>query len=70
MAGLVIENVVPGSIAEEMEIEAGDRLLAVNGQPIRDILDYNYFSGDEQVLLEIGKPDGEVWDVEVERDEG
>jgi len=69
MAGLVIENVVPGSIAEEMEIEAGDRLLAVNGQPIRDILDYNYFSGDEQVLLEIGKPDGEVWDVEVERDE-
>lgn len=69
MTGLVIENVVPGSIAEEMEIEAGDRLLAINGHPIRDIIDYNFFSGDEQVLLEIGKSNGEVWDVEVERDE-
>ena len=69
MAGLIIEKVVPGSIAEEMELEAGDLLLAINGSPVRDIIDYNYHSADEQLLLEIQKADGEIWEVEVERDE-
>jgi membrane-associated protease RseP (regulator of RpoE activity) len=30
-SGITIENVEPGSIAAELEIEAGDRLLAING---------------------------------------
>jgi len=39
MAGLLIEKVLAGSIAEEMEIEPGDWLTAVNGHPLRDIID-------------------------------
>lgn len=70
MKGLLIEQVLPGSIAEEMEIEPGDRLLAINGQPVRDIIDYHYYAGDEELILEIAKPDGEVWEVELEREEG
>lgn len=69
MAGLVIEKVVPGSIADEMELEAGDRLLTINGHAVRDIIDYNYFTADEQLLLEVAKGDGEIWEVEIERDE-
>ena len=45
--GITIENVEPGSIAAELEIEAGDRLLAINGQPIRDIIDFGYYSAEE-----------------------
>ena len=40
--GHLIKTVQPGSIAEEMEIEAGDRLLAINGEDVEDIFDYQY----------------------------
>ena len=33
----VVARVKPGSIAEEMEIEKGDAILAVNDKPIEDI---------------------------------
>ena len=39
----LIKSVTPGSIAEEMEIEAGDYLLEVNGTTIVDIFDYVLF---------------------------
>ncbi len=68
MAGLLIEKVVPGSIAEEMEIEPGDRLLSINGHPLADIIDYNYFGAEDELTLEIVKVGGEVWEVEIERD--
>ncbi len=65
MTGLLIENVVPGSVAEEVEIEAGDRLVAINGHLLRDIIDYNFFSADEELTLEVEKTDGEIWEIEV-----
>jgi putative radical SAM enzyme (TIGR03279 family) len=70
MAGLIVENVMPGSIAEELEIEPGDRLLSVNGNALRDIIDYNYFTGDDLLVLGLEKADGELWELEVEREEG
>ena len=69
MDGLLIEKVMPGSVASELEIEAGDRLLAINGHRLRDIIDYNFFSAEEELTLEVVKSDGEVWEIEVERDE-
>ncbi len=71
MKGLLVENVQPGSIAEELEVQAGDRLLAVNGQPLRDIIDYSYYTAsDDELLLEIEKPDGEIWELELQREPG
>lgn len=70
MAGLIVDRVMPGSIAEELEIEPGDRLVSVNGNPLRDIIDYNYFTGDDLLVLELEKGDGELWELEVEREEG
>jgi putative radical SAM enzyme (TIGR03279 family) len=70
MSGLIVDGVMPGSIAEELEIEPGDRLLSINGQALRDVIDYNYFGGDDSLVLEVEKEDGELWEVEVEREEG
>ncbi len=71
MAGILIESVAAGSLAAELEMEAGDRLLAINGQPLRDLIDYSYYAAsEEELLLEIEKPDGELWELEVERDAG
>ena len=42
-----ISRVLPESIAEELEIEPGDVLLAVNDQPIEDVFDYHYYTNEE-----------------------
>lgn len=63
-----IDGIESGSIAEELEIEAGDNLLAINGQEIDDIFDYHYLINDEYLEVLIEKADGEEWLLEVEKD--
>ncbi|WP_223923542.1 DUF512 domain-containing protein [Geobacter sp. AOG2] len=71
MSGLVIETVAPGSISEEMGVEPGDRLVAVNHHPLRDLIDYSYHTAAaDELLLEVAKPDGEIWELEIEREPG
>jgi putative radical SAM enzyme (TIGR03279 family) len=67
---LEILAVDPESIAEELELEPGDRILAVNGRPVRDLVDMEIFGAEEQMLLEIEKASGELWDLEIEKDAG
>jgi putative radical SAM enzyme (TIGR03279 family) len=68
---LLIEAVAPGSIADEFGVCAGDRLLSVNGQSLRDLIDYSYFTAsEEELLLEVEKADGELWELEVQRSVG
>ncbi|MGI6069602.1 MAG: DUF512 domain-containing protein [Blautia sp.] len=64
----IVKFVQPGSIGEEMGIAAGDCLLAVNDTPVEDIFDYHYLMNEEYVEILIGKPDGEEWLLEVEKE--
>lgn len=64
----IICSVRPGSIAEEMGIEPGDCLLSVDGQEIEDVFDYRYYIEEEQIVLLIEKPDGEQWEMEIEKE--
>lgn len=64
----VIANVEPGSIAEELELEAGDILLEINGNNIEDVFDYHYFMNEEYVELLVRKADGEEWELEIEKE--
>ncbi|MGE4578894.1 MAG: DUF512 domain-containing protein [Desulfuromonadales bacterium] len=63
-----IIGVDEGSIAEELELEVGDVLLSMNGQPVRDLLDYQIYVATEELLLEVRKKNGELWDLEFEKD--
>lgn len=63
-----ISRVLPGSIAEEMDIECGDILLKINGRPVKDIIDYLFLISDEYLELEVKKADGEVWLLEIDKD--
>ena len=65
----VVKDIVPGSIAEELEIEPGDILLKINDEVIEDIFDYQYYCEDEYIVVTIQKPDGEEWELEIEKDE-
>lgn len=66
--GHLVKSVVPGSIAEELDIRAGDRLLSVDGHIIEDALDYRYYINSERVELLILKENGEEWELEIEHD--
>lgn len=66
---IVIKDVVKGSIAEELEIEKGDVLLMINQKSIKDIFDYRFLCEDENIVVLIRKPDGEEWELEIEKDE-
>jgi putative radical SAM enzyme (TIGR03279 family) len=69
MHKIQINGVQPDSIAEELGIEAGDYLVSVNGQGIKDIFDYRFFCADSDITLEIEKKDGSTWQYEIEKDE-
>ena len=64
----IIKKVLPGSIAEELEIEPGDKLLAISGTEIEDIFDYQFLVQDDYIEVLIEKPDGEQWILEVDKD--
>lgn len=66
--GHAIYSIKRGSIAEEMEIEAGDRLLQINGEEIEDIFDFQFLAEDEYLEVLIQKPNGEEWLLEIDKD--
>ena len=63
-----ISGVVEGSIAEELELAEGDELLAIDGVVPQDMIDYNYLCKDEIITLEIKKANGELEEIELEKD--
>lgn len=65
----VVRQVEPDSIGEELGIEPGDKLLSMNGSEISDVFDYYYYMEDEELVLLIEKPNGEQWELEIEKDE-
>lgn len=70
--GVEITEVAPDSLAAELELEAGDRILRVNQRAVRDYLDFRFLTGGEtELVLNVRKKStGEEWEVELEREEG
>ena len=64
----VIKTIEPGSIAEELELEPGDVLVSVNGQPVKDVFDYHYLINEEYLEILVRKPSGEEWELEIEKE--
>lgn len=64
----LITNVLPDSIAAEVGFEAGDRLVSINGQPPRDLIDYQFLCADEVLELKVLDSRGKSHVVEIEKD--
>ncbi len=64
----IIDNVEENSIAEELGIETGDVLISINDNKVIDIIDYKYLITDDFITLTIQKKDGELWELEIEKD--
>lgn len=64
----IIEKVIKGSIAEELEIKPKDILLSINNSEIKDIIDYKFLISDEYVVVEIEKENKDIWELEIEKE--
>lgn len=66
--GHVIKAVKEGSIAQELEIEAGDRLISIDTEVVEDIFDYQFLIQNEYIEVLIQKADGEEWLLEIDKE--
>lgn len=62
-----IEN---GTIADELQLEIGTRIVRINGSPVRDNIDLTFLLSDTDLELETVNPAGETIIYEVARDPG
>lgn len=63
-----IKSICEGSIAEEAGIEVGDILLRINNEEVNDTIEYKYLICDEEINMILKKPNGEEFEVEIEKD--
>ncbi|MFM7677153.1 MAG: TIGR03279 family radical SAM protein [Synechococcus sp.] len=63
-----VARVEPGSIAEELGFEVGDRLVSINGVRPRDLIDVQFLCGEEELTLEVLDAGGSLHRVELEKD--
>jgi NifB/MoaA-like Fe-S oxidoreductase len=59
-AGGVVVNVEPHSTAAELDLRVGDVVVAVNGQPMRDVIDYRFAMAEERVTVQIQRGDEQL----------
>ncbi len=70
MPAPVVASVSKDSIAHTLGIEPGHRVLAMNDQPLRDILDYRFHSSSDEVKLHVVDGEGRESLFIVEKDAG
>lgn len=64
----IVNKVLDGSIAQELEIEAGDEILSIDDTPMLDMIDYNFLCKNDFITIEIRKKNGEIEVFELEKD--
>ena len=65
----IIKSIDPGSPLRH-RAAPGDALLAINGHRVLDVLDYKFYAYDTQLDVQLRRPDGTEYRVEVRKPEG
>ena len=64
-----IAAIMPGSIAWELGLEPGDKILSIDGAPIGDIFDYQYYIEEPYLEVEVLTKDGQTCLLQIEKEE-
>ncbi len=67
--GQIVSDVLPGSPAERCGVRVGDALLSIDGEPVVDIVDYEYLSAGAAPILRLRGGDGAERALSVEKEE-
>lgn len=60
-----IAEIQAGSIADELELHIGSRIVRINGAPVRDALDFRFMEADSRLEVEVSQDGGSVlYDIE------
>ncbi len=59
-----ISEILPNSLAEKKGVRAGDFLQSINGNPIRDVLDYRFYLAEKRITLSLLR-NGQSYEVEL-----
>jgi putative radical SAM enzyme (TIGR03279 family) len=65
-----IAEIEAGSIADELQLEIGSRIVRINGEPVRDGIDLTFLLSDDSIELETESPSGEHVVYEFDREPG
>ncbi|HSJ26520.1 MAG TPA: DUF512 domain-containing protein [Longimicrobiales bacterium] len=66
-----IAQILPDSIASDLELEIGSRVVRINGELVRDGIDYRFLEVDGLLELEVAPPScGDSVIYEIEKDPG
>ncbi len=69
--GVIITEVVPGSVGYLLELQPNDRIVKVNGRSVRDYLDFRFqTSGETELTFLVKKTNGDTEEIEFDREEG
>lgn len=68
MTNMLVEDIIRDSIADEIGIKTGDRILKINGLEPKDIIEYSYIVNDEEITLLVEHKNGELEEYEIEKD--
>lgn len=64
----LVSKIEKKSIAEELEIQAGDEILSIDSQKMTDLIDYNFLCKSEFLTIEVKKVNNEIEVIEIEKD--
>jgi putative radical SAM enzyme (TIGR03279 family) len=62
-----VTGVEHGSIAEELGLQVGTELIAIDGRELEDFLDWEFATAEESFLLHVRQPGGEEIEFDIER---
>lgn len=65
-----VAAVVQGSIADDLDVEVGSRIVRINGETVRDGIDFRFREVDERLDLEVASAADEVTIFEIEKPAG
>ena len=65
---MLVEDIGDYSIAQEIGIKKGDRILKINNIEPKDIIEYSYIASNEEINLLVEHKNGELEEYEIEKD--
>jgi putative radical SAM enzyme (TIGR03279 family) len=66
-----IAEILPGTIASELQLEIGSRIIRINGESVRDTIDFRFLEADGTLEVEIVPASGGTATIfEIEKDPG
>lgn len=65
---MTITKIYKDSLAEELELQVGDKILKINNQPPKDLIDLSFLLADEEIEMLIEHSNGEREIIAFEKD--